>query len=172
VAGSLWQVGDELWHVIESLLPKHKPAPRGGRHGSMIGWPLGRSYSCCSRDRLAPSSARAGLLAGDRALASAAGASRSAWIRRSRRTTPMPAGPASARPRAVSGLGLGKHQSKRLVSLPAPARGHLHLRRQRKRLPGHDPPSWTPTGHCSPLQSALLRRADRPQRRPDARQQL
>ena len=31
MAGSLWQVRDELWQVIEPLLPKHEPNPGGGR---------------------------------------------------------------------------------------------------------------------------------------------
>ena len=31
MAGSLWEVRDELWEVIEPLLPKHEPDPRGGR---------------------------------------------------------------------------------------------------------------------------------------------
>ena len=28
---SVWQVRDELWEVIEPLLPEHHPDPRGGR---------------------------------------------------------------------------------------------------------------------------------------------
>ena len=28
---SVWQVRDELWEVIEPLLPEHRPDPRGGR---------------------------------------------------------------------------------------------------------------------------------------------
>lgn len=28
---SVWQVRDELWHVIEPLLPEHRPNPHGGR---------------------------------------------------------------------------------------------------------------------------------------------
>jgi transposase len=31
VAASLWQVRDELWEVVEPLLPAHEPDPRGGR---------------------------------------------------------------------------------------------------------------------------------------------
>jgi transposase len=31
LAASIWQVRDELWHVVEPLLPVHRPAPRGGR---------------------------------------------------------------------------------------------------------------------------------------------
>lgn len=31
MAGSLWQVRDELWQVIEPLLPRHAADPRGGR---------------------------------------------------------------------------------------------------------------------------------------------
>jgi transposase len=31
VAGSLWQVRDELWGTIEPLLPVHASDPRGGR---------------------------------------------------------------------------------------------------------------------------------------------
>jgi transposase len=31
VAGSLWEVRDELWQVIEPLLPEHAADPRGGR---------------------------------------------------------------------------------------------------------------------------------------------
>jgi transposase len=31
VARSLWQVRDELWEVVEPLLPVHQPDPRGGR---------------------------------------------------------------------------------------------------------------------------------------------
>lgn len=31
MAGSLWQVRDELWELIEPLLPKRAPDPRGGR---------------------------------------------------------------------------------------------------------------------------------------------
>ncbi len=31
MAGSVWQVRDELWQVIEPLLPRHEPDPRGGR---------------------------------------------------------------------------------------------------------------------------------------------
>jgi transposase len=31
MAGSLWQVRDELWQVIEPLLPEHAADPRGGR---------------------------------------------------------------------------------------------------------------------------------------------
>jgi transposase len=31
MAGSLWQVRDELWQAIEPLLPRHQPDPRGGR---------------------------------------------------------------------------------------------------------------------------------------------
>lgn len=58
-------------------------------------------------------------------------------------------------------LGLGKHQSGRLVSLPTPARGHLHLRRKRKRFPNRDhrrrrqrgiadPPAMGPTTASRP----------------------
>lgn len=28
---SVWEVRDELWEVIEPLLPEHRPDPRGGR---------------------------------------------------------------------------------------------------------------------------------------------
>ena len=49
MAASMWQVGDELWRVVEPLVPVHEPDPRGGR------------------PRVAAPSARAGLLAGDRA---------------------------------------------------------------------------------------------------------
>ena len=28
---SVWQVRDELWELIEPLLPEHQPNPRGGR---------------------------------------------------------------------------------------------------------------------------------------------
>lgn len=28
---SIWQVRDELWEVVEPLLPEHVPDPRGGR---------------------------------------------------------------------------------------------------------------------------------------------
>jgi len=31
VSQSVWQVRDELWEVIEPLLPEHRPDPRGGR---------------------------------------------------------------------------------------------------------------------------------------------
>jgi transposase len=31
MAGSPWQVRDELWTVVEPLLPRHEPDPRGGR---------------------------------------------------------------------------------------------------------------------------------------------
>ncbi len=31
VARSLWQTRDELWEVVEPLLPLHEPDPRGGR---------------------------------------------------------------------------------------------------------------------------------------------
>jgi transposase len=31
MAGSIWQVRDELWGVVEPLLPKHERDPRGGR---------------------------------------------------------------------------------------------------------------------------------------------
>jgi transposase len=31
VAGSLWQVRDGLWEVVEPLLPVYEPDPRGGR---------------------------------------------------------------------------------------------------------------------------------------------
>jgi len=31
VAESVWRVRDELWEVIEPLLPAHRPDPRGGR---------------------------------------------------------------------------------------------------------------------------------------------
>ncbi len=31
MTGSVWQVRDELWQVIEPLLPEHQPDPRGGR---------------------------------------------------------------------------------------------------------------------------------------------
>ena len=31
MAGSEWQVRDELWQVIEPLLPEHQADPRGGR---------------------------------------------------------------------------------------------------------------------------------------------
>jgi transposase len=31
MAASVWQVRDELWQVIEPLLPRHEPGPRGGR---------------------------------------------------------------------------------------------------------------------------------------------
>jgi transposase len=31
VAQSVWQVRDELWRVVEPLLPAHEPDPRGGR---------------------------------------------------------------------------------------------------------------------------------------------
>ena len=31
MAASLWQVRDELWEVVEPLLPVQKPNPRGGR---------------------------------------------------------------------------------------------------------------------------------------------
>jgi transposase len=31
VATSVWRVRDELWEVAESLLPAHRPDPRGGR---------------------------------------------------------------------------------------------------------------------------------------------
>lgn len=31
MAGAVWRVRDELWEVIEPLLPKHEPDPRGGR---------------------------------------------------------------------------------------------------------------------------------------------
>ena len=31
MATSVWQVRDELWQVIEPLLPEHEPDPRGGR---------------------------------------------------------------------------------------------------------------------------------------------
>ena len=31
MAGSVWQVRDELWEVIEPLLPGHRPNPLGGR---------------------------------------------------------------------------------------------------------------------------------------------
>jgi transposase len=31
MAASVWQVRDELWHVIEPLLPRHEPGPRSGR---------------------------------------------------------------------------------------------------------------------------------------------
>jgi transposase len=31
VSQSVWQVRDELWEVIEPLLPEHCPDPRGGR---------------------------------------------------------------------------------------------------------------------------------------------
>jgi transposase len=31
MARSVWQVRDELWGVVEPLLPKHEPDPRGGR---------------------------------------------------------------------------------------------------------------------------------------------
>jgi transposase len=31
VAASVWQVRDELWEVVEPLLPEYRPDPRGGR---------------------------------------------------------------------------------------------------------------------------------------------
>ena len=31
MAGSVWQMRDELWEVIGPLLPEHQPDPRGGR---------------------------------------------------------------------------------------------------------------------------------------------
>ena len=31
MAESVWRVRDELWEVIEPLLPTHRPDPRGGR---------------------------------------------------------------------------------------------------------------------------------------------
>ncbi len=31
MAASLWQVRDELWEVVEPLLPSKEPDPRGGR---------------------------------------------------------------------------------------------------------------------------------------------
>jgi transposase len=31
MAASLWQVRDELWEIVEPLLPHHEPDPRGGR---------------------------------------------------------------------------------------------------------------------------------------------
>jgi transposase len=31
LAASIWQVRDELWEVVEPLLPEHRPDPRGGR---------------------------------------------------------------------------------------------------------------------------------------------
>jgi transposase len=31
VSQSVWRVRDELWEVIEPLLPEHRPDPRGGR---------------------------------------------------------------------------------------------------------------------------------------------
>jgi transposase len=31
MATSVWRVRDELWEVAESLLPAHRPDPRGGR---------------------------------------------------------------------------------------------------------------------------------------------
>jgi transposase len=31
MAGSVWQVRDELWRVVEPLMPAHEPDPRGGR---------------------------------------------------------------------------------------------------------------------------------------------
>jgi transposase len=31
VALSMWQVRDELWKVVEPMLPAHEPDPRGGR---------------------------------------------------------------------------------------------------------------------------------------------
>ena len=31
MAESIWQVRDELWEVVEPLLPAQKPDPRGGR---------------------------------------------------------------------------------------------------------------------------------------------
>ncbi len=31
MAASLWQVRDELWEVVEPLLPDREPDPRGGR---------------------------------------------------------------------------------------------------------------------------------------------
>lgn len=31
MTGSVWQVRDELWTVVEPLLPRHRPDPRGGR---------------------------------------------------------------------------------------------------------------------------------------------
>jgi transposase len=31
VAASMWQVRDQLWEVVEPLVPVHEPDPRGGR---------------------------------------------------------------------------------------------------------------------------------------------
>ena len=31
MAESIWQVRDELWEVVEPLLPEQSPSPRGGR---------------------------------------------------------------------------------------------------------------------------------------------
>ena len=31
MAASVWQVRDELWEVLEPLVPRHEPDARGGR---------------------------------------------------------------------------------------------------------------------------------------------
>jgi transposase len=31
MAASVWRVRDELWDVVEPLVPRHEPDPRGGR---------------------------------------------------------------------------------------------------------------------------------------------
>jgi hypothetical protein len=97
MAGSVWEVRDELWRVIEPLLPEHEPDPRGGRprvddrvaFGAIV-FVLFTGIAC------APSALGARLLAGDRAPAPAGVAAGRGLL------APAPRAPASVERRGRS----------------------------------------------------------------------
>lgn len=111
---SIWQIRDELWEVVEPLLPEHRPDPRGGRPRVDDRRLRGDRLRTRHRDRLAAPAQRARLLAGDRTPAAQAMAAR-------RRLCPPP--PRASAPAQRGGQDRLGDRSDRRQPFPRLARG-------------------------------------------------